>query len=65
MEGTPILFYENNNDDEAELKDTFKIIAVFIYIYLCFDHEYQYISSIKNTDHLQQSKDYVIIDIAN
>jgi hypothetical protein len=27
MEGTPILFYENNNDDEAELKDTFKIIA--------------------------------------
>jgi hypothetical protein len=36
MEGTPLLFYENKNDDEAELKDTFKIIAVFIYIYRSF-----------------------------
>jgi len=39
MEGIPVLLYENKNDDEAELKDTFKIIAVFIYIYWCFDHE--------------------------
>jgi hypothetical protein len=31
--------YEHINDDEAELKDTFKIIAVFINIYWCFDHE--------------------------
>jgi len=30
MEGKPVLFYENKNDDEAELKDRFKIIAVFI-----------------------------------
>jgi hypothetical protein len=30
MEETPMLFYENKNDDEAEIKDIFKIIAVFI-----------------------------------
>jgi hypothetical protein len=30
MEETPVLFYENKNDDEAELEDTFKIIAVLI-----------------------------------
>jgi hypothetical protein len=27
MEGTLLLFYENKNDDEAELKDTFKILV--------------------------------------
>jgi hypothetical protein len=30
MEETPVLFYENKNDDEAELKNRFKIRAVFI-----------------------------------
>jgi hypothetical protein len=39
MEGIPVFFYENKNDDEAKLKYTFKIIAVLIKIYWCFDHE--------------------------